>query len=68
MGDWVAGKFMVWLAEWFNAFIVASPEIFILAAMCCLLVGMTGSKSFMSKAGTCILLAFVGRLLSIALG
>jgi len=49
----------------FVSFIHASPEIFAIAAMGCFLIAMTGSGKFFSRAGTCLILAFVGQVLSI---
>jgi len=54
--NWADGKMI--------QFIQISPEVFTVIAMALLLIGMLGSPKFMRYAGTCVLLAFVGVMLS----
>lgn len=57
--NWVGGGIMT--------FVQILPELATIAAMCCLILGMLGSKKFMGFAGTCVLVAFAGVLLNAAL-
>lgn len=57
--NWVDGKMI--------QFIHISPEILTVIAMTLLLIGMVGGKRAMRYAGTCVLLSFVGVMLSAAI-
>jgi len=54
--NWADGKMI--------QFVHISPEIFTVIAMALLLIGMVGSKRAMRYAGTCVLISFVGLMLS----
>ena len=63
----ISDKIIGWIGDGLVILVHASPEIFGIVAMCLLLGGMVGSSKCMKYAGTSVLLAIAGVMISAAL-